>query len=106
MASSPLRPAEAAGSVPLWRVPKVLYPALFRSSPPLGHDYLERYKAERFRMFLAGYLAGYLYFGILEPLWEYIWVLRSPWMLAVVAVGTAQCVVLAAALRLVRRSRY
>jgi signal transduction histidine kinase len=105
MASSPLRPTTAAESVPYWRVPKVLFLAAFRSSPPLGQEYFERYEAERFRMFLSCLVAGYSGYGLI-CLWEYIWVLRSPWLLAIVAVCAAQCVVLAAALRLVRHSRY
>ena len=40
------------------------------------------------------------------PLLEYVWVLRSPWLLAFVAVGVAQCVVLGVALRLARHLRY
>jgi signal transduction histidine kinase len=102
MASGPLRPATAAGSVPYWRV----LLGAFRSSSSWGHDYFGRYKAERFQAFLAVFLAVYFGVGILGPLWQYIWVLRSPWLLAVVAVGAAQCVVLGVALRLVRHSRY
>jgi signal transduction histidine kinase len=44
--------------------------------------------------------------AILLPLWEYFWLLRSPLFLAFVAVGAAQCVVLAVGLRLARRGRY
>jgi signal transduction histidine kinase len=106
MASSPLRPATTAGSVPYWRVPKVVFLAAFRPSSSLGHDYFERYKAERFQLFLACSLFVSLYFGILAPLIGYIWVLRSPWLLAIVAVGAAQCVVVGVALRLARHSRY
>jgi signal transduction histidine kinase len=104
-ASSSLRPATAAGSVPYWRLPKVLILALFRSSSSSGQDYFERYKAERFQLFLAAFLALYLGFGIFVPLGEYI-VLRSPWLLAFAAVCAAQCVVLGVALRLARRTRY
>jgi signal transduction histidine kinase len=102
MASSPLRPATAAGSMPSWRV---LLAAL-RSSSSLGHDYFDRFKAELFQLFLAAFLADWFLTGIVAPLGGYIWVLRSPWLLAVVAVSAAQCVVLAAALRLARHSRY
>jgi signal transduction histidine kinase len=106
MASSPLRPATAAGSVPYWRVPKVLFLAAVRSSSLLGYDLIDRFKAERFQLFLGyGYLSIWSGCGLI-PLWEYIWVLRSPWLLAMVAVCAAQCVVLAAALRLARRGRY
>ena len=101
MASSPLRPATAAGPMPYWRV---IFFGQFRSS--LGHDDFDRYKAERFQLVLAIYLAVYFGVGILLPLWEYISLFRSPWLLAVVAAAAAQCVVLAAALRLVRHNRY
>ena len=70
---------------------------------PRPHSPLE---AERFELFLTGHLALYVGAGILLPLWEYIWVLRSPWLLAIVAVCAAQCVVLGVALRLARRGRY
>jgi signal transduction histidine kinase len=88
-----------AGSVPLWRV-------LFGPSSSLRPDFFERYKAQRFQLFFAASLAMYLSLGILAQLYEYIWVLRSPWLLAVVGVSAAQCVVQAAAMRLVRQSRY
>ena len=71
MASSPLRPTTAAGSVPYWRVPKVLFLAAVRSSSLLGHDLIHRFTAERFQLFLAGYLAMYFGAGVLLPLWEY-----------------------------------
>jgi signal transduction histidine kinase len=106
MASTPLRPPTDAGSVPYWRVPKVLFLAAVRSSSLLGHDLINRFKAERFQLFLAGYLAMYFGAGVLLPLWEYQFVLRSPWFLAIGAICTAQCVVLGAALRLARHSRY
>jgi signal transduction histidine kinase len=106
MATSPLRPTTAAGSVPYWRVPQVLLLAAVRSSSSLGHDLIHRFTAERFQLYLTGLLAMYFGAGILLPLWEYKWVLRSPWLLAIVAVCTAQCVVLGVALRLARRTRY
>jgi len=106
MASSPLRPTTATGSVPYWRVPSVLFLAAVRSSSLLGHDLIHRFRAERFQLFLGyGYLAMYAGCGLI-PLWEYIWVLRSPWLLAIVAVCAAQCVVLGVALYLARRGRY
>ena len=106
MASSPLRPTTAAGPVPYWRVPKVLILAAVRSSSLLGHDLIHRFRAERFQLFLAGHLAMYFGAGVLLPLWEHQYVLRSPWLLAIVGVCTAQCIVLGAALRLARRARY
>ena len=87
--------------MPYWRVAL----AALRSSS-LGYDYFDRFKAERFRFFFAAFLAVYFAGGVLVPLWVYIGVLRSPWLLAVVGVSTAQCVVQAAAMRLVRQSRY
>jgi signal transduction histidine kinase len=60
----------------------------------------------RFQLFLTGHLAMYFGAGILLPLWEYEWVVRSPWLLGMVAVSAGQCVVLGVALRLARRSRY
>jgi signal transduction histidine kinase len=106
MATSPLRPTTAAGSVPYWRVPQVLLLAAVRSSSWLGYDLIDRFKAERFLLVLGGHLAWYSGLGILLPLWEYTWVVRAPWLLAIVAVCAAQCVVLAAALRLARQTRY
>jgi signal transduction histidine kinase len=92
--------------MPYWRVPQVLILAAVRSSSLLGHDLIHRFAAERFQLFLTGHLAMFFGAGILLPLWEYKWVLRSPWLLAIVAVCAAQCVVLGAALRLARHSRY
>jgi signal transduction histidine kinase len=71
----------------------------------LGHYLIQRYAAQRFELFLTGHLAMYSGAGILLPLWEYMYVLRSPWLLAIVGICAAQCVVLGAALRLARRSR-
>ncbi|HWX98667.1 MAG TPA: sensor histidine kinase, partial [Mycobacterium sp.] len=106
MASSPLRPTSAGGSVPYWRVPKVLFLAAVQSSSLLGHDLYHHLRAERFQLFLTGHLAGYAGAGILLPLWGYIWVLRSPWLLGMVAVCAGHCVVLGVALHLARRRRY
>jgi signal transduction histidine kinase len=99
MVSGPLRPATAAGLVRYWRALLAAY------SPSLGHDHFEHYKAEHFQFFLAAWLATYIAESLTD-LWLYTWVLRSPWLLALLAVNTAQCVVLAAALRLARHSRY
>jgi hypothetical protein len=106
MASTRLRPTTAAGSVPYWHVPKVLIRRAVRSSPSLGHDLIHHFTAERFQLFLTGHLAMYFGAGILLPVWEYKWVLRSPWLLAIVAVCAGQCVVLGVALRLARHNRY
>jgi signal transduction histidine kinase len=106
MASSPLRPTSAGGSVPYWRVPKVLFLAAVRSSSLLGHDLYHHLRAERFQLFLTGLLAMYSGCGVLLPLWLYKFVLRSPWWLALVAVCAGHCVVLGVALHLARRGRY
>ena len=106
MASSPLRPTTATGSVPYWRVPKVLILAQIRSSSLAGHDLIHRFKVERLELLLITLLISYFAVGVLLPLGEYTWVLRSPWLLAIVGVVTAQCIVLGAALRLARRTRY
>ena len=106
MASSPLRPTTDAGPVPYWRVPKVLLLTAVRSPSLLGHDLINRFTAERFQLFLGGFLAMYFGAGVVLPLWEYQFVLRSPWFLALAAVCAAQCVVLGAALRLARHSKY
>jgi signal transduction histidine kinase len=106
MASRRLRFTSAAGSVPQWRAPKILLLAAVRSSSLLGHDLVYRYRAERYQVFLTGHLALWASAAIAMPLLEYVWVLRSPWYLAFVAVGVAQCVVLAVALVLARHLRY
>jgi signal transduction histidine kinase len=105
MASSPLSPA-AAGSVPYWQVPKVLFLAAVRSSSLLGHDLINRFMAERFQLFLAGYLAMYLGAGVVLPGWEYLFLTRSPWLLAIATVCSAHCVGLGVALHLARRGKH
>src|SRR5215204_1072624 len=105
MAIGRLRLTSVVGSAPQLRAPRTLAAAAFRSSS-LGHDLMHRLRAERFELFLSGHLALWASAGILLPLWEYFWLLRSPRFLAFVAVGAAQCVVLAVGLRLARRGRY
>lgn len=106
MASSRLRLTTADGSAPYWRVPTVLMLAAVRSSSLLGHDLMHRFTAERFQLFLTGHIALYLSAGIVLPILEYIWVLRSAWFLGIVAISAAQCAVLGIALRLARQTRY
>ena len=106
MESKPVNPATTAESVPYWRVPTVLLEAAVRSSSLLGHDLVNRFTVERFQLFLGGYLAMYGGAGVLLPLWQYLWVLRSAWFLAIAAICTGQCLVLAAALPLARRGKY
>ncbi|MGB7114110.1 MAG: sensor histidine kinase, partial [Mycobacterium sp.] len=72
----------------------------------MGHDLVHRFTVERFQLFLAGHLAMYFGAGVLLPLWEYLCLLRSPWFLAIAAICTAQCVVLAVALPLARSGRH
>jgi len=72
----------------------------------LGYDLVHRHAKERFQLFLATLLAMYFVVGVLMELGMYKWVLRSPWLLAIAGVCTAQCVVLGVALRLARRGRY
>ena len=67
----------AVESAPQLRAPKTLAAAAFRSSS-LGHDLIHRLQAERFELFLSGHLALWAGAGILLPLWEYFWLLRSP----------------------------
>ena len=98
-----MNPPTTAESVPYWRVPTVLLEAAVRSSSLLAHDLVNRFTVERFQLFLAGYLAMYGGAGVLLPLWQYLWVLRSAWFLAIAAICIGQCLVLATALALARR---
>jgi signal transduction histidine kinase len=106
MANDPLSPTKSPESVPSWRVPKVLLDAAVRSSSELGHDLIHRFTVERFQLFLAGYLAMYFGAGVVLSLWQYVCFLRSGWFLAIAAICSAQCVVLAVALSLARRGKY
>ena len=92
--------------IPHWRVPQVLLNAAVRSSPVLGHDLINRYRAERFQLFLTGHIALWAAAAIVLPVWEYFWIFRSWWLLAFVAVGCAHCCALTVALRLARHGRY
>ncbi len=92
--------------IPHWRVPQVLLNAAVRSSPVLGHDLINRYRAERFQLFLTGHIALWAAAAIVLPVWEYFWIFRSRWLLAFVAVGCAHCCALTVALRLARHGRY
>ena len=72
----------------------------------LGHDRIHRFAKKRVELFLTTLLAVCSVVGVLVPLALYLWVVRSPWWLATVAVGVAGCVVVGAALRVARRGRY
>ena len=106
MASGRLRLTSAVGSAPQLACAEDLLAIAAVRSSSLGHDLIHRFRAERFQLFLTGHLALWASAAIVLPLWEYFWLLRSPWFLAFVAVGAAQCVVLAVGLRLARRGRY
>jgi len=71
----------------------------------LGHYLIQRFATQRFELFLTSHLAMYSGAGILLPLWQYQFVARSPWLLAIVLICAGQCVVLVTALRLARRRR-
>jgi len=72
----------------------------------VGYDLVHRRAKERFQLFLSTLLAMYSVAGVLMELGMYGWVLRSPWLLAIAGICTANCVVLGIALRLARRGRY
>src|SRR5262245_48780481 len=72
----------------------------------LGHDLIHCSAKKRFEVFLCSCLALYSGFGVLVPLGLYMWVLRSPWWLAIAVVCGAQCVVVGAALRRARRGSF
>lgn len=101
-----MRPTGAAESVPYWQVPKVLFLAAVRSSSLLGHDLINRFIVERFQLFLAGHFAIYFGAGVILPLWEYQFVLRSAWFLAIAAICAAQSLVLAVALPMARHGKH
>ena len=106
MADSGLKPSPASGSVPPWRASQVLLNAAVSSSPLLGHDLINRYRAERFQLFVGGHLALWAAFGGVLPLLEYVWILRSYWYLILAAIAISHCVALAFALRLAQRKSY
>jgi signal transduction histidine kinase len=72
----------------------------------LGYDLVHGHAKERFQLLLTTLLAMYCGQGVLFELGMYRWVIRSPWLLVIAGVCTAQCVVLGVALRLARRGRY
>lgn len=106
MARSRLTLTSAAESVPYGRAPATLLLAAIRSKSLLGHDLINRFRAERFQLLFTAHFVLWAGAAVVLPLWEYIWILRTPWFLAIAAVGTAQCGVLAAALRLASQERY
>lgn len=106
MASRRLRLPPAAPSVPQWRAPKILLLAAIQQKAWLGHDLINRFRAERYEVFLSGHLAGWAGAGIVLPLLEYSFWYRTPYVLLFAAVGIPQCIALAFGLRLARLGRY
>lgn len=106
MASGRLRFTSTVGSAPPVQAPRTLAAAARSSASLLGHDLLHRFRAERFEFFLSGHLGLWASSAVILPLLEYVGLLASPRLLGIVAVGVAQCVVLAVGLRLARRARY
>jgi signal transduction histidine kinase len=98
--------ASTIGRLAGWRTPKTLLSAAFRSSSWFGHDLINQYRAERFEVFLAGHAAMWAGSAIVLPLVELLLWYRSWWLLATVAVGAAQCVVLFVAWRAARRGEF
>ncbi|OBF32099.1 two-component sensor histidine kinase [Mycobacterium sp. ACS1612] len=106
MADSELKSPATGGMMPHWRVPQVLLTAAVRSSSLLGHDLINRFRAERYQLFLTGHLLGWAGAGILLPLLELAFWYRNPYVLLFAAVGAPQCVALAVGLHLARLGRY
>src|SRR5690348_8672775 len=106
MADSELRPAGADEAIAHWRAPQVLLTAAVRSSSLLGHDLINRFRAERYELFLSGHFALWASAGVVLPLLEYVLWYRTPYVLLFAAVGAPQCVALAFGLRLARLGRY
>jgi signal transduction histidine kinase len=92
--------------LPHWRVPQVLLNAAVRSSDLLGHDLINRFRAERYQVFLGGHLALWASAGVVLPLLEYAFWYRTPYVLLFAAVGAPQCIALAVGLRLAGLGRY
>jgi signal transduction histidine kinase len=106
MASSGLKDPAAGGSLPHWRVPQLLLTAAMRSSSLLGHDLINRDRAERFQVFLGGHFALWASAGVVLPLLEYAFWYRTPYVLLFAAVGAPQCIALAFGLRLAQRGQF
>lgn len=106
MASRRLRLPPTAGAVPQWRAPKILLVAAFQSSSWLGHDLINRFRAERYEVFLAAHLASWAGAAVVLPLLEYVFWYRTPYVLLFAAVGLPQSIVLALGLRLARLGKY
>lgn len=105
MANNDLKAPTPGGMMPHWRVPQVLLTAAVRHSSVLGHDLMNRFRAERYQLFLTGHLALWAGAGVVL-LSEYVWLLRSAWFLVLAPICAAQCIALAVGLRLARHGRY
>jgi signal transduction histidine kinase len=106
MASRRLRVTSAAGSVPQWRATRILLSTAIESSSLLGHDLINRFRAERYQVFLSGHFALWASAGVVLPLLEYVFWYRTPYVLLFAAIGVPQCIALAIGLRLARLGRY
>jgi len=100
MANGELKAPTAGAAMPSWRAPQVLLTAALRSSSLLGHDLINRFRAERYELFLSGHFALWASAGVVLPLLEYALWYRTPYVLLFAAVGAPQCVALAVGLRL------
>jgi hypothetical protein len=87
MASSEMKPPPAGAAMPSWRAPQVLLTAAVRSSSLLGHDLINRFRAERYELFLSGHFALWASAGVVLPLLEYVFWYRTPYVLLFAAVG-------------------
>jgi signal transduction histidine kinase len=106
MANSELKASEPGAAMPHWRTPQVLLTAAVRSSSLLGHDLINRFRAERYELFLSGHFALWASAGVVLPLLEYVFWYRTSYVLLFAAVGAPQCIALAFGLRLARIGRY
>jgi hypothetical protein len=106
MAHTEMKAPTTGAAMPHWRAPQVLLTAAVRSSSLLGHDLINRFRAERYELFLSGHFALWASAGVVLPLLEYVFWYRTPYVLLFAAIGTPQCVALAIGLRLARLGRY
>jgi signal transduction histidine kinase len=106
MANSELKTPIGGTAMPHWRAPQVLLTAAMRSSSLLGHDLINRFRAERYELFLSGHFALWASAGVFLPVLEYLFWYRTAYVLLFAAVGVPQCVALAVGLRFARLGRY
>ena len=106
MANRDLKAQTTSAAMPTWRAPQVLLTAALHSSSLLGHDLINRFRAERYELFLSGHLGLWLSAGVVLPLLEYAFWYRTPYVLLFAAVGFPQSIALAFGLRLARLGRY